>query len=163
MLYKDLRILYSHEKGKLSNWQWWEIWKETAFIELCSFFIDPLAFKLGKLCPGGGDFCFVFSTRGPEFCTEKLSRGWGFWRKKLVAPRSAWGGTELVPFVCHVAHLQFSALSLEIEFNTVRFINLIFRIIDNDASFQDILDRRRWLARLQNHSETEGHPGPFDH
>ena len=24
---------------------------------------------------GGGDFCFVFSTRGPEFCTEKLSRG----------------------------------------------------------------------------------------
>ena len=25
--------------------------------------------------PRGGDFCFVFSTRGPEFCTEKLSRG----------------------------------------------------------------------------------------
>ena len=24
--------------------------------------------------PGGGDFCFVFSTRGPEFCTEKLSQ-----------------------------------------------------------------------------------------
>ena len=24
---------------------------------------------------GGGDLCFVFSTRGPEFCTEKLSQG----------------------------------------------------------------------------------------
>ena len=42
--------------------------------------------------PGGGDFCFVFLTRGPEFCTEKLSRGWGFSRKKLVARRSARGG-----------------------------------------------------------------------
>ena len=27
--------------------------------------------------PGGGDFCFVLSTRGPDFCTEKLSRGGG--------------------------------------------------------------------------------------
>ena len=25
--------------------------------------------------PRGGDFCFVFLTRRPEFCTEKLSRG----------------------------------------------------------------------------------------
>ena len=23
--------------------------------------------------PGGGDFCFVFLTWGPEFCTEKIS------------------------------------------------------------------------------------------
>ena len=28
--------------------------------------------------PGGGDFSFVFSTQGPEFGTEKLSRGRGF-------------------------------------------------------------------------------------
>ena len=28
--------------------------------------------------PGGGEFCFVFSTWGPEFCTEKLSRGGDF-------------------------------------------------------------------------------------
>ena len=28
--------------------------------------------------PGGGDFCFVFLTRGPEFCAEKLSRGGDF-------------------------------------------------------------------------------------
>ena len=27
--------------------------------------------------PGGGNFCFVFSTRGPEFCTEKLSQARG--------------------------------------------------------------------------------------
>ena len=42
--------------------------------------------------PGGGDFCFVFLTREPEFCTEKLSRGRGFWRKNLVALGSAPGG-----------------------------------------------------------------------
>ena len=34
----------------------------------------------------GGDFCFILSTRGPKFCTEKLSRG-GDFDKKLVA----WG------------------------------------------------------------------------
>ena len=28
--------------------------------------------------PGGEDFCFVFSARGPEFCTENLSPGRGF-------------------------------------------------------------------------------------
>ena len=42
-----------------------------------------------EVMPGGWGFCFVFSTRGPEFCTEKLSPGRGFWRKKLVARRSA--------------------------------------------------------------------------
>ena len=31
-----------------------------------------------QVMPGGGDFCFVFLTQGPEFCAEKLSRGWGF-------------------------------------------------------------------------------------
>ena len=51
--------------------------KKTTFIELCFFFLDLLAFELGKLCPGVG-ICFVFLTRGPEFCTEMLSRGWGF-------------------------------------------------------------------------------------
>ena len=33
--------------------------KLVAFIELCSFFFDILAFELGKLCPGVGIlFCF---------------------------------------------------------------------------------------------------------
>ena len=27
---------------------------------------------------GVGDFVLFFLTRGPEFCTEKLSRGWEF-------------------------------------------------------------------------------------
>ena len=31
-----------------------------------------------KIMPGGGDFVSFFSTQGPEFCTEKLSPGWGF-------------------------------------------------------------------------------------
>ena len=41
----------------------WKIWKETAFIELCSFFIDLLAFEPGKFSPGWG-FCFVFFDPG---------------------------------------------------------------------------------------------------
>ena len=56
----------------------WKIWKETAFIELCSFFIDLLAFEQGKLCPGVGIFVSFCLTWRPEFCAEKLSRGWGF-------------------------------------------------------------------------------------
>ena len=37
--------------------------KETAFIELCSFFIDILTFELSKLCPGWG-FLFHFFDPG---------------------------------------------------------------------------------------------------
>ena len=48
----DLRILYSHDKRKLSNGNYGK--KLVPFIELCSFFIDILAFELGKLCPGVG-------------------------------------------------------------------------------------------------------------
>ena len=33
--------------------------------------------------PGGGGFCFVFSTRGPEFCAGKLSRGAGILTGKV--------------------------------------------------------------------------------
>ena len=57
--------------------QLWKIWKETAYTELCSFFIDILAFELGKLCPGVG-ILFLLFDQGPEFCTEKLSQGWRF-------------------------------------------------------------------------------------
>ena len=74
----------------MSNGQLWKIWKETALIELCSFSIDILALEIGKLCPGVGSL-FRFSTRGPEFFTEKLSPGLGFWRKKLVARGLAGG------------------------------------------------------------------------
>ena len=42
----------------------WKIWKETAFIKLCSFFIDLLAFELGKLCPGMGIFASFFRPGG---------------------------------------------------------------------------------------------------
>ena len=51
-----------------------EIWKETA---LRFFFINILAFKWANYVRGWG-FCFVFSTRGPEFGTEKLSPRRGF-------------------------------------------------------------------------------------
>ena len=46
--------------------------------------------------PGGGDFASCFLTWGSEFCTEKLSPGWGFRRKKLVARGLARGGGEMV-------------------------------------------------------------------
>ena len=38
----------------------WKIWKETAFIELCSLFIDLMAFEPGKLCLGMGIFVSFF-------------------------------------------------------------------------------------------------------
>ena len=52
--------------------------RKYAPIELWSYFIDILAFELGKLCPGVGILFRFFSTRGLEFCTEKLSPGRGF-------------------------------------------------------------------------------------
>ena len=54
-----------------------QIWKETVLIEFYSFFIDILAFEPGKLCPGVGILLHFFDP-GPEFCTEKLSRGRDF-------------------------------------------------------------------------------------
>ena len=73
------------------NGQLWKIWKENAFIELCSLFIDILAFELGKLFPGMG-ILFRFSTQGSEFCTENCSRGRDFYGKKLVAQGCGGGG-----------------------------------------------------------------------
>ena len=52
--------------------------RKHAPIEIWSCFIDILAFELGKLCQGAGDFVSVFPTCGLEFCTEKLCPGWGF-------------------------------------------------------------------------------------
>ena len=69
----------------------WKIWNETAFIELCSFFIDLLAFEQGKLCPGWG-FLFRFLPRGPEFWAEKLSRGEGILTEKISGPAVSPGG-----------------------------------------------------------------------
>ena len=85
MLYKDLRIFYSHEKRKLSDGQLWEIWKETAFIELCSFFIDLLAFKLGKLCPGVRIFVSFFRP-GARVLHLKAVPGAGILMEKNSGP-----------------------------------------------------------------------------
>ena len=52
---------YSHEREKIER----------------SFFADLLAFDLASYERGWG-FLFRFSDRGLEFCTEKLSRGWGW-------------------------------------------------------------------------------------
>ena len=60
----------------------WKIWKETAFIELCSFFIDLLGIRTRQVMPGGGDFCFIFfDPGGQSFALKSCPRGGGFWRK----------------------------------------------------------------------------------
>ena len=43
---------------------------------------------------GGGDFCFVFSTRGQEFCTEKLSREVGILTEKVSGLGFSPGGGD---------------------------------------------------------------------
>ena len=42
--------------------------------------------------PGGGDFVSFFPTRGPEFCTEKLSPGRGILTEKISGPAVSPGG-----------------------------------------------------------------------
>ena len=91
MLYKDLRILYSHDKRKLSNGQLWKIWKETALIELWSYFIDILAFEPGKLCPGVGILFRFFRPGGRSFALKSCPRGRDF-DGKISGPGVSPGG-----------------------------------------------------------------------
>ena len=63
----------------------WKIWKETAFIELCSFFIDLLAFKLGKLCLGVGIFVLFFHP-GAGGLHWKAVPAVGILKKKISGP-----------------------------------------------------------------------------
>ena len=52
--------------------------KKTAFIELCFFLFDLLAFELGKLCPGVGTFVSFFRPGGWSFSLKSLSWGGDF-------------------------------------------------------------------------------------
>ena len=61
----------------------WKIWKETAFIVLCSFFIDILAFKQGKLCLGVG---IIVSFSGRSFALKSCP-GAGILMEKISGPR----------------------------------------------------------------------------
>ena len=65
----------------------WKIWKETLFRWY-------LGIRTRQIMPGGGDFVSFSSTRWPEFCTEKLSPGRGFWQKTLLARGSARGDSN---------------------------------------------------------------------
>ena len=55
-----------------------KIWKETVVIELCSFFIDLLAFEQGKLCPGVGIFVSSFPPGGRGFALRSCPGGRDF-------------------------------------------------------------------------------------
>ena len=52
--------------------------KENCETNSCGKFGNKQNYVSGQIMPGGGDFVSFFSTRGPEFCTEKLSPGRGF-------------------------------------------------------------------------------------
>ena len=69
-----------------------KFWKKICSCRIMVLFHWYLSIWTRQIMPGGGDFVSFFPTRGPEFCTEKLSPGRGFWRKKLVARQSARGG-----------------------------------------------------------------------
>ena len=56
----------------------WKSWKETAFRKLCSFFIDLLAFELGKLCPGVGIFALLFRPGGLSVALKSCPGGGDF-------------------------------------------------------------------------------------
>ena len=49
--------------------------ERNCFIELCSFFIDLLAFEPGKLCPGVGIFVSFFRPGGGSFALKSCSEG----------------------------------------------------------------------------------------
>ena len=86
-----MRILYSHEKEncQMDNYgKLWKIWKETAFIELRSFFIDLLALELGKLCPGVGISVSFLRPGGQSFALKSCPGG-GDFDGKIVA-RGGW-------------------------------------------------------------------------
>ena len=55
------------------------------------FFIDILAFELGKLCLGGGGGCFVFATRGRSFALKSCPRS-GVLDGKISGPGVSRGG-----------------------------------------------------------------------
>ena len=55
-----------------------KIWKETVLIELYSFFIDILAFELGKLCPGVGILLHFFDPGAGGFVLKSCPRGGDF-------------------------------------------------------------------------------------
>ena len=52
--------------------------KKLLFIELCSFFIDLLAFELGKLCPGVEIFVLFFQPGGQSFALKSCPGGGDF-------------------------------------------------------------------------------------
>ena len=56
--------------------------------------------------PGGGDFCFVFLTRGPEFCTEKAVPGVGISTGKISGPAVSRGDGNWSNDTCITAALK---------------------------------------------------------
>ena len=64
--------------------------RKNALIELWSYFIDILAFELGKLCPGVGILFHFFRPGGRSFARKSCPRGGDFAKKNsgpAVSPR----------------------------------------------------------------------------
>ena len=83
-------------------------------VELCSFFIDILAFELGKLCQRMGILFRFFRPGGRSFALKSCPRGGDFAGKKLVARGEMVTGqtdTCITSFIIvprHIGSLQLS-------------------------------------------------------
>ena len=73
----------------------WKIWKETAFIEVCSFFRWYLAFELVKLCLGVGNLLHFCDPETGVLYWKTVPRV-GILMEKLVAQWLAPGGGGMV-------------------------------------------------------------------
>ena len=67
--------------------------RKYALIELWSYFIDILAFELGKLCPGVGILFRFFRPGGRSFALKNCPRG-GDFDGKNYCPSSQPGGGD---------------------------------------------------------------------
>ena len=65
--------------------------RKYALIELWSYFIDILAFELGKLCPGVGILFRFFQPGGRSFAM-KCCPGAGILTEKISGPAVSLGG-----------------------------------------------------------------------
>ena len=82
-------ILTKKENCQMDNYG--KFGKKLLFIELGSFFIDVLAFELGKLCPGLGIFVSFFWPRGRSFALKSCPGG-GDFDGKISGPAVSPGG-----------------------------------------------------------------------
>ena len=69
-----------------------KFWKKICSYRIMVLFHWYLGIWTRQIMPGGGDFVSFLPTRGPEFCTEKLSPGAGILTEKISGSAVSTGG-----------------------------------------------------------------------